>query len=80
MGLSLGEIMVIAIVGLIFIGPKDMPRVMREIGQFIRKIKNMGDNFMQSIDNEVASPKKYIKDLDGKLQETFTLDDLNIKK
>lgn len=80
MGLSLGEIMVIAIVGLIFIGPKDLPRVMREIGLFIRKIKNMGDSFMQSLDTEVSSPKKYIKDLDGKLQETFTLEDLNIKK
>ena len=76
MGLSLGEIMVIAIVGLIFIGPKDMPRVMREIGSFIRKIKTMGDGFLTSIENEMAEPKKYIKDLNGNLQETFKLDDL----
>jgi sec-independent protein translocase protein TatB len=76
MGLSLGEIMVIAIVGLIFIGPKELPRVMREIGRFIRKIKNTGDEFMRSIEGEMNEPKKYIKDLNGNLQETFTLDDL----
>ena len=76
MGLSFGEIIVIAIFGLIFIGPKDLPKVMRDIGQGIRKLKSYGDNFLKAIDSELADPKKYIKDLDGKLQETFKLDDI----
>lgn len=79
MGLSLGEIVVIAIFGLIFLGPKDMPRIMREIGLGIRKIKNFGEEFLSSVDKELADPKKYIKDLNGNLQETFTIDDLNKK-
>ena len=77
MGLSFGEIVVIAIVGLIFIGPRDLPRVMREIGSLIRKIKSMGEGVLQSIDKELAEPKKYIKDMDGNLQETFKLDDIH---
>lgn len=76
MGLSFGEIIVIAIFGLIFIGPKDMPRIMREIGSLIRKVKSFGDSFLDTLDKEMAEPKKYIKDLNGNLQETFKLDDI----
>ena len=76
MGIGFGELIVIAVIGLIFIGPKDLPRIMRSLGQGFRKIKDMGDEFMGALDKEVENPKKYIKDLDGKLQETFTLDDI----
>mgnify|MGYP000075299791 CR=1 FL=1 len=76
MGLSFGEIVVIAIFGLIFIGPKDFPRVAKEVGRWIGKIKSFGNDFLKTIDSELADPKKYIKDLDGKLQETFKLDDI----
>ena len=34
-GIDSGEFLVIAVVALVVIGPKDLPRVMRVVGQFV---------------------------------------------
>ena len=34
-GLSMGELMVIALVALIVVGPKDLPRMLRMVGRFV---------------------------------------------
>ena len=40
-----GKLIIIAIAALIFIGPKDLPRVMRQAGQAIAKLRRMGAEF-----------------------------------
>ena len=40
-GLGWAEILVAAVVGLIVIGPKELPGVFRKIGQFVGKAKAM---------------------------------------
>lgn len=76
MGIGFGELIVIALAGLIFIGPKDFPQVARSVGKFIREIKQMGDGFIGNLEKEIESPRKYIRDLDGKLQQTFPVDEI----
>lgn len=76
MGIGFGELIVIALVGLIFVGPKDLPQVARWLGKFIRDVKKTGDGFINNLESEIENPKKYIKDLDGKLQETFPIDEI----
>lgn len=39
------ELMVIAVVAIVVIGPKDLPRVMRLVGQWSGKLKRMGRDF-----------------------------------
>jgi sec-independent protein translocase protein TatB len=39
------EILVIAVVAIVVIGPKDLPRVMRTVGQWAGKMKRMGREF-----------------------------------
>ncbi len=39
------ELMVIAVVAIVVIGPKDLPRVMRMVGQWTGKLKRMGREF-----------------------------------
>ena len=34
-GIDSGELLIIAVVALVVIGPKDLPRVMRAIGNFV---------------------------------------------
>jgi sec-independent protein translocase protein TatB len=39
------EILVIALVAIVVIGPKDLPRAMRVVGQWTGKVKRMGREF-----------------------------------
>jgi sec-independent protein translocase protein TatB len=49
-GIGYSELLVIAIVGLVVIGPKDLPRVMRQVGRWIGKAQTMARHFRSGID------------------------------
>jgi sec-independent protein translocase protein TatB len=49
-GIGYSELLVIAILGLVLIGPKDLPRVMREVGRFVGKAQGMARHFRSGID------------------------------
>ena len=44
------ELLIIAAVALIVVGPKDLPILMRKIGQFIGKMRGMANEFRASFD------------------------------
>ena len=44
------EMLVIAAVALIVVGPKDLPLLMRRIGQFVAKLRGMASEFRASFD------------------------------
>ena len=50
-GLGWAEIMVAAVVGLIVIGPKELPVVFRKIGQFVGKAKSMARDFSRAMND-----------------------------
>jgi len=52
-GLGWAEIMVVGVVALIVIGPKELPVVFRKVGQFIGKAKAMAREFTTAM-NEAA--------------------------
>lgn len=45
------EMAVIALLALIIIGPKDLPRVMRSIGQWMRKARSVAREFQSGLDD-----------------------------
>lgn len=45
-----GELLVIALVLILVVGPKDLPRVLRSIGKFMAKMRGMTSEFKKSID------------------------------
>jgi sec-independent protein translocase protein TatB len=49
-GIDSGEFLVIAVVALVVIGPKDLPRVMRVIGQFVGRARGMAKHFRSGFD------------------------------
>ena len=49
-GIDSGEILIIAVVALVVIGPKDLPRVMRTIGNFVGKARGMAKHFRSGLD------------------------------
>jgi sec-independent protein translocase protein TatB len=44
------ELLVIAVVALIVIGPKDLPRVMRIVGQWVGRARGMARHFRSGVD------------------------------
>lgn len=45
------ELLIIAAVALIVVGPKDLPLLMRRIGQFMAKVRGMASEFRASFDD-----------------------------
>lgn len=54
LGLSWTEMLVIGVVALIFIGPKDLPVVMGRIGKVVGQIRRMGTDFQREINRSTG--------------------------
>ncbi len=62
-----GELVVIGIVALIAIGPKELPTVLRTLGQFMGKVRRMAAEFQGQFQEamreaEMADLKKHAED------------------
>ncbi|MBI1276425.1 hypothetical protein GC177_10735 [bacterium] len=86
MGLSLPEILVVAVVALMVIGPEDLPRVMRSFGRMVGKIKRHAESWMEEGDAPLKPTKPVIEQShvvvgdDGKPYEAYTVADSTSKK
>ena len=52
-GIDSGELLIIAVVALVVIGPKDLPRVMRTIGNFVGRARGMARHFRAGFDTMI---------------------------
>ena len=62
------ELVVIAVVALIAIGPKELPAVLRTVGQYMRKIRGMASEFQGQFQEamreaEMADLKKHVDEM-----------------
>lgn len=60
--------MVIVLLAIIFVGPKDLPALMRTVGQWIARVRAMGNEFKSAfddmgMDSEVASIRREIEEM-----------------
>jgi sec-independent protein translocase protein TatB len=72
------EMAVVAVIAVIIIGPKDLPRIMRWVGGWVGKARTMARQFQRSIDDmareaDVADLKKDIDSV-SKINPTRELD------
>ena len=49
-GVDTTELLIIAVAALIFIGPKDLPRVMRTIGHWVGRARGMARHFTAGVE------------------------------
>ena len=66
--ISWSEFLLIAVVALIVIGPKELPSVMRSLGQWTRKVRSMAADFQNQFheamrEAEMADLKKEVDDM-----------------
>ena len=52
-GIDSSELAVVVILALIFIGPKDLPKVMRTVGYWIGRVRGMARHFTAGLENMV---------------------------
>lgn len=86
--LSLGEMALTAGVAAIFIGPKELPVVIRAIMKIFRQLSDLAHELKQGfvdlakepgyvdLEEEMEGTKRYIKDLEGHWRETYDLQDV----
>ena len=51
-GIGTGEILVILLIALLILGPKELPKVARTIGKTMRELQRTKDEIRESIDRE----------------------------
>ena len=77
-GVGAGEYIVIAILALVVIGPKDLPMLMRKLGSFINRLRGMAAEFRASFDemarqSELDELRKQVEELrSGQLMQPLT--------
>lgn len=72
-----GELVLIGIVALIAIGPKELPTVLRTIGQALGKVRRMANEFQGQFQEalreaDIADLKKHADDMTSSFNETVT--------
>jgi sec-independent protein translocase protein TatB len=70
------ELLVIGVVALIAIGPKELPGVLRSVGQWMTKIRSMASEFQGQFQEamreaEMADLKKQVDDVTSNLTSSF---------
>jgi len=79
--ISWTEFLLIGIVALIVIGPKELPAVMRSLGQWTRKIRSLAADFQNQFheamrEAEMADLKKQVDDLASDIKQYDPLKDV----
>lgn len=65
-GIGWSELLVIALAVLIFLGPKDLPRLLNRLGRLMREFQAAGRELRNQLDAEVGdvpTPKKIAREL-----------------
>lgn len=83
--LSLGEILLVIVVAVVFIGPKELPVVVRAIAKGMRAVRGLVKEVQSAFDGlaEESGIKELKKDIkliqgdDGQMYESFTMPEVS---
>ena len=75
------EFLLVSFVLLIVVGPKDLPKVLRSITSFVKKIKSMASQFHSGIDDlaneaEISNLRKEVSQIDNKSTYNSEIDEI----
>jgi sec-independent protein translocase protein TatB len=66
-GVDSSELLIVALVALVVIGPKDLPRVMRVVGQWVGRARGMARHFRSGIDEMIRQSE--LEEMEKKWRE-----------
>jgi sec-independent protein translocase protein TatB len=81
-GVGFSELLLLALAALIIVGPKDLPFMMRKVGQLVAKARGMAREFQAAFEDiarqsELEDLRKEIEDLKRNNMMTAAQDDLS---
>jgi sec-independent protein translocase protein TatB len=83
-GIGFSELALVAIAALIFIGPEDLPKVMRQLVKFFREMRQIGQGIKAQFDevmveagvDDIKAATRTVIDLEGKSQIAYDVSEL----
>ena len=66
-GVDTSELLVVAVVALLFIGPKELPRVMMRVGRWIGQMRGYARHFTAGIENVIREAE--LEEMEKKWRE-----------
>ena len=66
-GFDSAEIAIIAVLALVFIGPKELPRVMRTVGYWVGRVRGMARHFTAGLEDMVRQAE--LEEMEKKWRE-----------
>ena len=66
-GVDTSELLVVAVVALLFIGPKELPRVMMQVGRWIGQMRGYARHFTAGIENVIREAE--LEEMEKKWRE-----------
>jgi len=66
-GVDTSELLIVAILALLFIGPKELPNAMRAVGRWVGKVRGMARHFTLGIENMMREAE--LEEMDRKWRE-----------
>ena len=66
-GVDSSELLIVAVLALLFIGPKDLPRVMLQVGRWIGKARGYARHFTSGIENVIREAE--LEEMEKKWRE-----------
>ena len=66
-GVDTSELLVVAVVALLFIGPKELPRVMMQVGRWIGQVRGYARHFTAGIENVIREAE--LEEMEKKWRE-----------
>ncbi len=90
--LSLAELLLIIVVAVVFIGPKDLPVVVRAVARFMKHIRDFSHEIKQAFDDlakesgvsdireTLDAEIRLIEGDDGKMYESYHVPEKEVKK
>ena len=73
-----GEILLVFVVVIVVVGPKDLPKLIKQLSTFAKSLKKLSREFKYSL-NEIADQEEF-KEINKTIMEAKNIkDDLNIK-
>ena len=69
--LSGSELLIIAVLGLVVLGPEKLPGAMKRVGKIYREIRNISDNVQREVKKAMNEPMKQLKDTQTAARDVF---------
>ena len=66
-GVDTSELIVVAVIALLFIGPKELPRAMMTVGRWVGRVRAYASHFTSGIENVIREAE--LEEMDRKWRE-----------